>query len=240
VPAVEGVGTTGSGGAHYAIATDGNLIYVSGSEATNLGLRTMVWVDRQGRETAVNAPPRAFTYARLSPDGTRVALDARDQQNDSAGRCPAGGVKLHGLQSAGAGKHQVSCPRKLWIGSTWNERRDTPVGHRYHCNLRAFHTASPIREDYAFSIGQYFGPEVIYLAFSCIDFSQRLGFPAGRLHATQPIARCRWLRLGAELLSPHRDSACCRARDKLHPSRRIPGGRGSRNVPGEFQSCDSS
>ena len=27
-------------------------------------------------------PPGAYAYARLSPDGTRVALDARDQQND--------------------------------------------------------------------------------------------------------------------------------------------------------------
>ena len=44
--------------------------------------RTLVWVDRQGRQTAINVPPRAYTYARLSPDGTRVALDARDQQND--------------------------------------------------------------------------------------------------------------------------------------------------------------
>jgi hypothetical protein len=30
----------------------------------------------------INVPPRAYTYARLSPDGTRVALDARDEQND--------------------------------------------------------------------------------------------------------------------------------------------------------------
>jgi serine/threonine-protein kinase len=44
--------------------------------------RTLFWVDRQGRQTAINVPPRAYTYARLSPDGTRVALDARDQQND--------------------------------------------------------------------------------------------------------------------------------------------------------------
>ena len=27
-------------------------------------------------------PPRAYTYARLSPDGTRIALDIRDQEND--------------------------------------------------------------------------------------------------------------------------------------------------------------
>ncbi len=42
-----------------------------------------MWVDRQGHEEAVKAAPaRAYTYPRLSPDGTRVALDIRDQEND--------------------------------------------------------------------------------------------------------------------------------------------------------------
>ena len=42
----------------------------------------MVWVDRDGREETIDAPPRAYLYARVSPDGTRVALDIRDQEND--------------------------------------------------------------------------------------------------------------------------------------------------------------
>jgi serine/threonine-protein kinase len=45
--------------------------------------RTLVWVDRQGREEPVQgAPARAYTYPRLSPDGARLALDVRDQEND--------------------------------------------------------------------------------------------------------------------------------------------------------------
>ena len=45
--------------------------------------RTLVWVDRQGREEAIKAAPaRAYVSPRLSPDGTRVALDIRDQEND--------------------------------------------------------------------------------------------------------------------------------------------------------------
>jgi serine/threonine-protein kinase len=39
-------------------------------------------MDRQGREEAIPAPVRPYMAARLSPDGTRVALDARDQNND--------------------------------------------------------------------------------------------------------------------------------------------------------------
>ena len=41
-----------------------------------------MWVNRNGREEPITAPPRAYTYARLSPDGTRLALDIRDQQSD--------------------------------------------------------------------------------------------------------------------------------------------------------------
>jgi serine/threonine-protein kinase len=70
----------GVGGANYALAADGSLVYVKGSAAQ--GKRTLSWVDRHGRQEAINAPPRAYAYARLSPDGTRVALDIRDQQND--------------------------------------------------------------------------------------------------------------------------------------------------------------
>lgn len=41
-----------------------------------------MWVDRQGREAALKAPPRAYVYPRLSPDGTRVALGVLDQESD--------------------------------------------------------------------------------------------------------------------------------------------------------------
>ena len=37
--------------------------------------RRLVWVDREGREEAIAAAPRAFRYPRVSPDGRRLALD---------------------------------------------------------------------------------------------------------------------------------------------------------------------
>jgi serine/threonine-protein kinase len=70
------------GGAHYAMGADGALAYVSGTGISGLDPRTLVWVDRKGREEAIDVPARAYVYARLSPDATRVALDAREQQND--------------------------------------------------------------------------------------------------------------------------------------------------------------
>lgn len=60
------------------ITPDGTrLVYVAGG--TGGIQRQLVWIDRNGREEAVNAPLRAYTVLRLSPDGTRVALDGRDQ-----------------------------------------------------------------------------------------------------------------------------------------------------------------
>jgi eukaryotic-like serine/threonine-protein kinase len=45
--------------------------------------RTLVWVDRHGREAPIKGvPPRNYFYPRLSPDATRVALDVRDQEYD--------------------------------------------------------------------------------------------------------------------------------------------------------------
>jgi serine/threonine-protein kinase len=67
----------------FAISNTGALVYVPrdsivGSQAE----RTLVWVDRRGRETPIAAPPRAYVYPRLAPDGTRVAFEVRDQEND--------------------------------------------------------------------------------------------------------------------------------------------------------------
>ena len=75
--------TTSHGGVDAVVAGDGTLVYVSGGGATAAAaLRTLVLVDRQGRETPIPAPPRAYIYPRLSPDGTRIAVAANDQEND--------------------------------------------------------------------------------------------------------------------------------------------------------------
>ena len=69
------------GAVDAVVAGDGTLAYVSGS--IELGApRTLVWVDRQGRETPIPAPPRAYAYPRLSPDGTRIAASGQDQEQD--------------------------------------------------------------------------------------------------------------------------------------------------------------
>ena len=83
VPVVPQLMTTFVGAANFDVAQDGTLVYMPGSVVgAQTAPRTLIWVDRAGREAPIKAPVRAYTYPRLSPDGTRVALQISDQMND--------------------------------------------------------------------------------------------------------------------------------------------------------------
>jgi serine/threonine-protein kinase len=82
VPLVQGVLRAGNatGAPNFGVTNDGTLVYIRGNAATFRN--TLVWVDREGREEPIDAPPRSYIYAQLSPDGTRIALDSRDEEYD--------------------------------------------------------------------------------------------------------------------------------------------------------------
>jgi eukaryotic-like serine/threonine-protein kinase len=78
VPVVQVVTTT-AGAVDVAVGGDGTLVYVPGGAAAQ---RTPIWVDRQGQETPIAAPPRTYDMPRIAPDGVRAALHGQDQDND--------------------------------------------------------------------------------------------------------------------------------------------------------------
>ena len=80
VPVVDHVMTMANGAAEFSLSREGALAYVVGGPFEIL--RSLVWVDRHGQEEPIKAPPRAYYLPRLSPDGTRLALDTRDQESD--------------------------------------------------------------------------------------------------------------------------------------------------------------
>jgi serine/threonine-protein kinase len=83
VPVVEQILTAATGEAAFAVSRTGSLVYVpGGTGGLQASARSLVWVDRRGNEEPIKAPQRAYQYPRMSPDGTRVALDVRDQDND--------------------------------------------------------------------------------------------------------------------------------------------------------------
>ncbi len=57
----------------FDFSTEGTLVYVPGSEEVSVA-RTLVWVDREGKEELLEAPRCPYSYVDLSPDGTHVAV----------------------------------------------------------------------------------------------------------------------------------------------------------------------
>jgi serine/threonine-protein kinase len=80
VPVLDGVATTRIGEVAFDVSTDGTLVFVPGG--LHGETRRLVWVDRQGNEEPISAPPSAYYIPRLSPDGTRAALDNRETTAD--------------------------------------------------------------------------------------------------------------------------------------------------------------
>ena len=80
VPVQEGVLTKDQGSADFDVSENGSLIYVPVGAAST-GQRVLVWVDRDGREEELLAPPAPYETPRVSPDGRYVAVEVRDPEN---------------------------------------------------------------------------------------------------------------------------------------------------------------
>jgi serine/threonine-protein kinase len=78
----QGIRVEDGGAVQVSIADDGSLAYVPADVFQDLTPRTLVWVDRQGRETPLGAGMRVFESPRLSPDGGRIAVVIRDSSAD--------------------------------------------------------------------------------------------------------------------------------------------------------------
>ena len=71
--------TAGGFNANFAVSDNGTLAYLP---PVGPRIRTLVWVDRNGLEEAIPAPAMEYVYPRISPDGTRVALDVGGRNRD--------------------------------------------------------------------------------------------------------------------------------------------------------------
>ena len=61
------------------VSDDGTLVYVSGTAPP---VRDLVWVERDGTPEVLPVPALNYTYPRLSPHGTYIALDVRWPESD--------------------------------------------------------------------------------------------------------------------------------------------------------------
>jgi serine/threonine-protein kinase len=66
-------------GADFALSATGTLVSLAPRPPANT---TLLWVDREGHEELVGVPPGPYVYPRISPDGTRIALDWQGPDRD--------------------------------------------------------------------------------------------------------------------------------------------------------------
>jgi len=84
IPMVVGVFRMGrTTASQIAVSDSGTLIYVPGVEGSGGIQRNLVWVDRNGKEEPLAAQPNNYRIPRISPDGTKVAMDIlSDEKSD--------------------------------------------------------------------------------------------------------------------------------------------------------------
>jgi serine/threonine-protein kinase len=80
VPVVEGVmQSPASGDSQYSFSATGSLVYIPGN--MRAGQRALVWVNRQGAEQPLGAPPRPYRNPRISPQNRGVAATIDEQES---------------------------------------------------------------------------------------------------------------------------------------------------------------
>jgi len=66
----------------YAVSDSGILAYIHGTSVGAVPGRTLVWVNHDGKEEPLSAPPKAYWNFSVSPDGKRVALHVISPKHD--------------------------------------------------------------------------------------------------------------------------------------------------------------
>ena len=66
----------------YAVSESGSLVYIPTTTDTASPQRTLVWVDREGREEVLKTPPNDYINVQISPDGTQVAFQITVDGNE--------------------------------------------------------------------------------------------------------------------------------------------------------------
>ena len=79
VPLVEGVmdSDVRTGAMQFSVSNDGTLVYLSGASGER---STLSWADRNGRGDPLSADALPYSSPRVSPDGTRVAVDVAGRE----------------------------------------------------------------------------------------------------------------------------------------------------------------
>ena len=71
-----------SGAAEFAVSTTGTLLFLATDATSEVPLLTMSWISRSGKEEPLGLAPDRYSYPRISPDETRIAVDIRSTRRN--------------------------------------------------------------------------------------------------------------------------------------------------------------
>jgi serine/threonine-protein kinase len=71
-----------TGAAEFAVSSNGTLVSIPERGGEAITPRSLVWLDRQGKEEPVGAPQRTYGTVRVSPDGSRAVVSLYDDSLD--------------------------------------------------------------------------------------------------------------------------------------------------------------
>jgi len=123
VQVMQGVRQRADSYVDYAISNNGTLVYVPSTSTGGLK-RTLVWVDRQGLATPLVEDRQAYSRARLSPDGQRVAVAIQSSLNQDIWIYDIGRGTRMRLTVEGNNDHPVWTPDGTRV--TFDSTRDGP------------------------------------------------------------------------------------------------------------------
>ncbi len=72
--------STNIGSAYFDVSAAGDLAYAAGPKEN--GERTLQWVDRSGKATQLPLPARSYLNPRISPDGSKLAVEVEGVNHD--------------------------------------------------------------------------------------------------------------------------------------------------------------
>ncbi|HSD29682.1 MAG TPA: protein kinase, partial [Vicinamibacteria bacterium] len=104
-------------GGRYALAADGTLVHIR--EVAHE--RPLLWVDRHGRAARIATPLHTFLDPRVSPDGSRIAVQGADGDNDVWTHDLARGSLTRLTFDPGEDETPVWSPDGAWV--SWATQR---------------------------------------------------------------------------------------------------------------------
>lgn len=134
VPVMEGVTRAANagintGGANFAVSSNGTLVFVPGA-GDAVDMRTLVWIDRAGREEAVKTQARAFLYPQVSPSARQLAIEIKSDSDDIWTFDLARGVLTRQTFEADEDETPVWSPDGVWVAYTSTRGKDRIVFRR--------------------------------------------------------------------------------------------------------------